>query len=199
MKRSILILAILAIVVIGELYPRDHNQDVRLIRRLYLDSIGKVPTPEEMDWYIIYNNNSYLTAVDYIASFKANKLNPRYQKMSKYELIAYFNSDKYTQTENKPLAKKEIENIIRYGAGLKDGSLDDCKNALCSNALKISENFVDASDYLGMWLMGRNTNVSEANLLLELSWKLKGEGKNDLEIMRGLLEEMIKFESVVTK
>jgi hypothetical protein len=199
MKRSILILAILAIVVIGELYPVDHNQDVRLIRRLYLDSVGKVPTPEEMDWYIIYNKDSYYAAVDYISSFKPNKLNPRYQKMTRYELIAYFNSDKYTQTESRPLARKEIENIIRYSSGLKDGSLDECKDRFCSDALKVSDDFVDASDYMGMWLMGRNTNIREANQLAELSRKLKGEGKNDLETMRGLLEEMIKFESVVTK
>lgn len=44
----------------------SENDESRLIRKLYLDTIGLLPTIEEMEWYMVYNNNGYDLAVLYV-------------------------------------------------------------------------------------------------------------------------------------
>ena len=197
MKRGLLVLAIALVVLVGELYPSGSNQDSRHIRRLYLEVLGTTPTPEEIDWYCVYNKDSYERAVEYVVSFKSNKINPKFRLKSKYELYNLLMRDDFLIADKRYNSTKNIEDILRYAAGLKSASLEECKNKICRDSLSVSENYIDAADYAAMWLMSRVTNLEEANRLNNIVKQSKGE--DSLKVMRKLLDEMLTFEDVLTR
>lgn len=197
MKRGLLVLAIGLVVLIGELYPHNANQDSRNIRRLYLEVLNTSPTPEEIDWYCIYNKDSYRAAVEYVVSFKSNRINPKFRLKNKYELYNFLLKDEFLLDSKKPNSGKTIEGIVRYASGLKDASLEECKIKLCKDSLNVSENYIDAADYIAMWLMSRTTNLEEANRLNNIVKESKAE--TSLKIMLKMLDVMLGFEDVLTR
>jgi hypothetical protein len=198
MRKDLLVLGIFILIIAGELYPSGNKHESKLIRRLYLDAIGTIPTPEEIDWYCIYNKDAYQSALDYIISFKPSKFTPRYRNKSKYELLEIFTRKDYFYPEVKRFnSSKNIEDMIRYASGIPDRNIEDCKNKFVRDSLVVSEDYIDAADYICMWLMSRNTNLEEANRLNAIAKKMKGEKSE--KIMRALLDEIVKFEDVVTR
>ena len=126
--------------------------EARLIRKVYLDFLKCPPTPTELEWFLVYNINSYEVAVDWICSSSSNS-----------NLKEYLLSDRYKSQTTK-LNKEEIENIIRYQCGKKTGNVDLLFITL---AMKAGEdNPLSSIDYMATCLMSRETTTSEANYYL---------------------------------
>lgn len=167
----------------------------RIIRRAYLDLIGTVPTTEEIDWYLVYNeNNGYDLAITYLYNLPKNKW-----KEVPFEFVkVILNSIEY-RTSKRELSKEEIEYIIFYvsGDGAKTHSLDHAKRVLIKNCLKCCDSDVDKIDYLANNLMSRNTKVNECNILIKVLKENDSKSEQDKWLM--VLDKLMTFEDVVTK
>ncbi len=168
------------------------EDDSRLIRRLYLDTIGLVPTIEEIEWYIVYNDNGYDLAVNYIINHPKNKLKIPSEEMSKL-----FNSKEYKNSKRLFLTKDEITNIIYYVSGCdKSKGLDYAKKRIALDASKYDTE-LDVLDYMANLFMSRSTNLNEANHLLKVYRNTESLPVEKRWLL--ILEEILKLEDVRSK
>lgn len=144
----------------------DKFRDEFLIRRAYLDVLNVVPTIEEIDWYIVYNKNSYQLAVDYLLSRDIKSWNIDNQ-VGKILLT----SKEYKLMPLRPLSKDTLDRCIMYVVGdLKTENTSQSVDKSIEKLLKLSEivssDTLDRIDYICSCLMSRTTTVAEANTLL---------------------------------
>ena len=131
-----------------------------LIRKAYLDILGTVPTPEEMEWYMVYNDNSYEKAIDYLIKHPKNKWIHLSNETSKNILTS-----KEYKEKRRNLTPKQIENIISYVSGdiYMNNILLYNKTKLVNDAIRTNTKELDIIDYLSNCLLCRSTNLEEAN------------------------------------
>ena len=165
------------------------------IRRAYIDVIGVVPTAEEIDWYCVYNKNSYEMAVDWLLKHP----NYSWNDISKQEARKILLSNEYKNFRKMPLSKDKLNKIILYLAGSSDEVADEAvKKAsikFIKDARTSSDNDLEAIDHITYRLMSRVTNIEEANYLSKfLKEKLKT--KSEEEAWMDLFDQILHLQDV---
>lgn len=185
------------VVALFTLVPNAFSDDSLIIRRAYLDTIGVVPTVHEIEWYCIYNKNSYETAIDWLIN-----QHPNYKwNIPKDQAKLFLMSDTYKEQPKRQLSQEDVNKILLYVSGYKDSPVteENIKKAsiqLIKNALNPDLQNYDPLDYIANCLMSRSTNITEANLISQI---LKQSNKSELDTWLCVLNELLKFEDVATK
>ena len=177
--------------VTGGLAKEDESY---LIRRAYIDVLGVVPTAEEIDWFCVYNNDSYRLAVEWILQ------NPSYKwDEVKGDAKTYLHSDLYKTLKKMPISKKQMNHIILYIAGdtyeATEENVEKSIKKIINHAINSSSDDVETIDYICYRLMSRVTHLDEANYL---SKKLKEFKKttNEEQAWLMLFNEILLLEDV---
>jgi hypothetical protein len=164
MRHFIALVLLWSFLTLNSLAKEDES---RLIRRAYIDMLGIVPTIEEIDWYCVYNDNSYVLAVEYILEHSFYKW-----FTSKSQLKVWLLSDDYKNSEKKPLTTQQINKIIVYVAGDKhEPTLENVNQSIktiINHANKYGSSDSERIDYICSILMARESNKDEANFLLSI-------------------------------
>ena len=153
------------------------GDDSRLIRRLYLDTIGMPPTIEELDWYTTYNKvKGYEMAVDWVLT-----------KNSDIKFKSYYLSNAYKTKTQAKIPQLTLDNIIKYQVGKLFLTNEQAVEELIKLGDMQYNNVLDMIDYFSLCMMSRVTHLDEANLLLRIfkSFKEEKEGyKEVINIMK---------------
>ena len=190
MRKFLFLVLFLSLFKIEGITKEDES---RLIRKLYLDTIGILPTIEEIEWYVVYNDNGYDLAVKYVLNHP--KMN--YMIIPKNELILLFNSKQYKTLSKCYLTQEELIHNIYYVSGCeKTQDLNYVKLKIVQDALRFDTQ-LDILDYMANLFMCRTTTVDEANKLLKIY--RENEILEDQERWILVLEELLKMEDVITK
>lgn len=140
----------------------DVNKEARLIRRAYLDTLGVLPTKEELSWYLEYNTDGYRVAVDWLMLKTHGDTKTRLFLLSK----------EYTEKAPELMDRNVLNRNIFYLSGLeyKEGEeeLLMAKKRFIELARKSADSDLDSIDLLCEQLTGRVTKVDEANKLVDL-------------------------------
>ena len=135
--------------------------ETQKIRRAYLDVLGLLPTPQEIDWYTVYNQNGYFLATEYLAQ-KAPTGAWSVEKLR---------DPSYLDSPEEPVERAVLEKNIIYLAGLwkGDASEDIFATALekfIRDALETaSDNVDDTIDWMVNLLTCRASSAAEENEL----------------------------------
>ena len=175
----------LVVIFFCSLMPNNASEESSLIRRVYIDSIGVVPTIEEIDWYLVYNSNGYQLAVASLVN------NPKYNnKFSKDFLL----SEEYKNLPKKLFSYEQLIKNIMFLVGMDINTSQTTENItiaktkLINNAILCSDGDSQTIDYICNSLMCRDANIVEANYLLKYL-KVYDNWMN-------VLDEILKFEDV---
>jgi hypothetical protein len=162
--RRLLTLCIICIFLIGGAFAKEDES--YLIRRAYIDVLGVVPTAEEIDWFCVYNNNSYHLAIEWILQHPSYKWDE-----IKGDARTYLHSNLYKTLKKMPISKKRMDDIILYVAGDTHGATEEnvqkSKKKIINNAINSSSDDLEAIDYICYRLMSRVTHLDEANYLVQ--------------------------------
>lgn len=137
------------------------NIEIRKIRRAYLDVTGLLPTPEEVDWYIVYNKDGYSLAVDYLVQKAAGTQWTR-EKLTSAE---------YLEGPSQPIERSTLELNLVYLSGLLSADptpalIEEGTEAFIKNALLATdENPSNAIDYMVNLIACRPSSAEEENQL----------------------------------
>lgn len=139
------------------------HREIRHIRRAYLDVLELLPTPEEVDWYVVYNQHGYSLAVDFLN----NKAPERWPK-------EYLISSTYLEAPEQLIDRTILEKNIVYLSGLPSAEMNETlkeagtekfiKNALLATDERVS----DAIDYMINLLTCRPSSAAEENQFAEI-------------------------------
>ena len=146
------------------------RKNIRKIRRAFLDVLELVPTSEEVDWYVVYNQNGYEMAADYLATHA-----PPDKVTYTRELLL---NPTYWGRDDELLEKSVIEKNVVYLSGLSKTdfspqNVELGKELLIKQALLASDdNAANTIDYLVNELTCRPATLEEANDLLRLFTKV---------------------------
>jgi hypothetical protein len=147
------------------------HREIRLIRRAYLDVTGMLPTPEEIDWYVVYNRDGYRMAVDYLVNEKKGS-----ESGWTPDLLL---SEAYRNAEGTSLDIGVLERNVVYLAGLwKGGEFNEELLAAGSEKfirdalLTADDNAGNAIDYMVNALTCRPATAEEETDLLEIYNKI---------------------------
>jgi hypothetical protein len=170
MKRLLPLLCLLLLT--ASLHADDDTirKNIRKIRRAYLDVLEFVPTSEEVDWYVVYNQNGYEMAVDYLASHTP----PDKVTFTREQLL----DPTYWGRDEALLDKSVLEKNVVYLSGLSKTdfspqNVELGKELLIKQALLASDdNAANTIDYLVNELTCRPATLEEANDLLRLFAKV---------------------------
>lgn len=191
MRRLLTLCIICAFLIGGALAKEDESY---LIRRAYVDVLGIVPTAEEIDWFCIYNNNSYSLAVEWILQHPSYKWDE-----VKGDARTYLHSDLYKKFRKIPLSKKQLNNIILYVAGdtheATDANIQKSIKKIIDSAINSSLDELEAIDYICYRLMSRVTHLDEANYLIQKLKEFKKTKSQD-ESWLELFNEILLLEDV---
>jgi hypothetical protein len=140
------------------------KEDQRLIRRVFLDIKCVPPSPAELNWYLCYNHDPYLAAINWCTE--------------DISLRKYLMSDKYKQIPPVKLNQKMLDLIIKYQCGNVNLTTQEADVLLIELATKEGLNdVVDTIDHMAICLMARSTNTTEINELLKI-FKTQPNEKN---------------------
>lgn len=160
----------------------------REIRRLFLDIKGVPPSIKELEFYTVYSKNGYEEALNELLNIK--------EKSERIFFIKqYYLSSDYKSLPSIKLSGKDLENIILYQSGIKEGPLIKAKFKLIRDSLAVESDGGDAIDYMAELLMGRLTNLEEINHLTKIRKKYSDEETGLLAV----LEEILTFKDCVYK
>ena len=175
------------------------EDDSFLIRRMYLDVLGRVPTTEEIEWYCVYNKNSYSLAVEWALSISDNKMR-HYPKDQAKEILF---SEEYKNYKKVPLSKEQLQKNVMFSVG--DGDLSITKENYKKSSLKLihfalasSDSETDTIDYICNKLMARSTNIDEANYLFR-HFKDKCKTSSEDESWLSVLDQILLLPDVRMK
>ncbi len=166
-----------------------------LIKRAYLDVIQKIPTPEEIEWYLVYNKNGYELAVDWLITNKSYKWNiPK-----EYAKILLLSND-YQHLPKIPLDRNQIRKNLLYVVGMDEEptieNVEIAKLSLIKMAIESGGSESEIMDYMANSLMCRNTNLEENNILGKI---IRESSKNENDTWIDVLNTILEFEDVKTK
>jgi len=142
------------------------HREIRNIRRAYLDVLGLLPTPEEVDWYVVYNRDGYNLAVDFLVK-KAS--DPQWTK-------AQLTSPEYLEAAARVIERGTLEKNIVYLAGLWKGEQELTESLLAEGTdkfiknalLATDENASNAIDYMVNQMTCRPSTADEENELSQI-------------------------------
>jgi len=160
MRALLFLVSVLQLVFGGITLGSDKEQrrEVMLIRRAYLDVAGVLPTIPEIDWFVVYNNNGYEIAVDYLFG----RYNTRLVK-------EYVLSDAYKNQPFRLISETDLNKNLLYVVGMKEdvtsSSIQKARDILIAHAIASSDNVDETIDYLCNTLMSRSSNLQENNIL----------------------------------
>ncbi len=167
------------------------NDTSFFIKRAYLDTIGIIPSTEEIEWYCVYNSgDSYKLAVETLVK------HPKFSwNMSIAQAKEILLSEHYKHSAKRTLTKEQVTKNLFYVVGISldtkinNDSIQLSKNKLIQNALKYADSDIpEAIDYMANCLMCRNTNVKEINELLKIYRSIKTEKEALLTVLDAILE-----------
>jgi hypothetical protein len=200
MKRDLCIFAILAFVCLSDIFPGQHEDESYIIRRIYLDVLGVVPLPHEIDWYCVYNDNGYNMAVEWVLARPRDRWTPGWDHMSVEDIRKTLTSQSYKNFKKMPLSREQLNRQLCYIAG-EEYSGDysrviQARSKLIKYALEATDSDVDAIDHLAYQLMSRVTTMTEANYLKGKLKDYKATAKTEQLAWENLLDELLGFEDV---
>jgi hypothetical protein len=165
MKKRLLPLLLFCLAIPASADPANDalHQQIRQIRRAYLDVLELLPTPEEIDWYVVYNQNGYALAADFL-SRKAPDQWPKEHLLS----------PPYLESPERPVDRSILDKNVVYLSGLWTGEMDEAlkeagiekfiKNALLATDERVS----DAIDYMINLLTCRPSSAAEENQFAQI-------------------------------
>ena len=183
----------LTIFLIVVLFPLEGGTDsttnllkeIHLIRRVYLEVLKIPPTPQEMDWYIVYNKEPYYTALNHVIKERA-KRDAGYPTI---KMKAYYETDSFKDKPSQKLPKEVLNFIIKYQAGGVNDTMETCINKLIETAMVVAgHDPVDGFDYLAECLINRSLSAKEANDLLKEYRKHTKEKDGYLAVFNSLTQ-----------
>ena len=149
------------------------GDDSRVIRRLYLDTIGMPPTVEELDWYSTYNRvKGYELAVDWVLT-----------KTGAEKFKKYYLSEAYKTKQQLEISQSILSNIIKYQVGKLFITDEQATDELIKLGDLQFSNPLDVIDYFALNMMARVTHLDEANLLLRVFRSFKDEREGYREVI----------------
>jgi hypothetical protein len=161
MNRCLLLLCLLVSSLSPVAAEDTQRREIRLIRRAFLDVTEFLPSPEEMDWYVVYNqNNSYPLAAEYLAKKSG-------EKWSRDLLL----SSEYRDAPEQLVPKEVLEKNVVYLAGLWRGEMSPAifeqgATKFIKDAMEIaSENPSNAIDWMVTAMTCRPATAEEENHL----------------------------------
>jgi hypothetical protein len=161
MNRYLLLLCLLVFTLSPVAAEDAQRREIRLIRRAFLDVTEFLPSPEELDWYVVYNqNNSYPLATEYLANKSAGK-------WSREHLL----SAEYREAPEQLVPKDVLEKNVVYLAGLWRGEMspeifEQGAAKFIKDAMEIgSENPSHAIDWMVTAMTCRPATAQEENHL----------------------------------
>ena len=146
------------------------HREIRQIRRAYLDVLGLLPTPEEVDWYVVYNQNGYMLAVDFLTQ------NGNAKGWTRDALHA----PDYLEQPERDVELSVLQKNVVYLAGLWKGEGEFSEplfevgvEKFIKDALLVSDdNVANAIDYMITSLTCRPASASEENEMTKLFGKV---------------------------
>jgi len=199
MKRGAWILLISLTLSLGEVLAGGRKDESYLIRRAYLDVLGVVPTINELEWYCVYNTDSYEKAVAWLLTRPIIRCINGEDVAKKKVLLL---SKSYREQGKTLLPEGKLEDIIYYLAGYdgprSEESLKNAKLQLISFSRVYEDGDMQALDRLAVSLMGRETSVDETNHLLRIL-KCGLDVVSEEESWLNTLEQLLTFEDVTHK
>ncbi len=165
------------------------------IKRAYLDTIEKIPTIEEIEWYLVYNTEGYKLAVDWLVQNKDYKWNiPK-----EYAKILLLSKD-YHNLPKMLLDKLQVRKNLLYVVGMDQEptieNVEIAKLSLIKMAIECGGTETEIMDYMANSLMCRSTNLEENNILSKI---IKESRKNENDTWLDVLNAILEFEDVKTK
>jgi len=165
------------------------------IKRAYLDTIEKIPTIEEIEWYLVYNTEGYKLAVDWLVQNKEYKWNiPK-----EYAKILLLSKD-YHNLPKMLLDKLQVRKNLLYVVGMDQEptieNVEIAKLSLIKMAIECGGTETEIMDYMANSLMCRSTNLEENNILSKI---IKESRKNENDTWLDVLNTILEFEDVKTK
>ncbi len=190
--RRLLTLCVICVFLIGGAFAKEDES--YLIRRAYIDVLGVVPTAEEIDWFCVYNKNSYEVAVEWILQHNSYKWDE-----IKGDARSYLHSNLYKTFKKMPLSTKQLNNIILYVAGdiheATEENIRKSKQKIINHAINSTLNDLEAIDYICYRLMSRVTHLDEANYLSKKLKEFKKTKSQD-EAWLDLFNEILLLEDI---
>jgi hypothetical protein len=160
-------------------------KETRLIRRVYLEVLSVPPTPIEMEWYLVYNKDSYLTALNHVIKERARR-DAGYPTI---KMKSYYETDLFKNKTPEKLPKEVLHFIIKYQVGGVNDTLESCISKMIDNAIVVADNHpVDGFDYLAECLINRTLSMKEANDLLKEYRKYSNEREGYQTVFNKLIE-----------
>lgn len=200
MKKDLCIFAILAFICLSDIFPGQHEDDSYIIRRIYLDILGVVPLPHEIDWYCVYNDHGYNLAVEWVLSRPREQWTPGWGNMSIEDVKQTLTSQSYKTFKKMPLSRERLNRQLCYLSGeeyTEDySSVLRARTKLIKYALDATDSDVDAIDHLAYQLMSRVTKMDEANYLKGKLKEYKATVKIEELAWECLLDELLALEDV---
>lgn len=200
MKKDLCIFAVLAFVCLSDIFPGQHEDESYIIRRIYLDVLGVVPLPHEIDWYCVYNDNGYSLAVEWVLARPRNKWTPGWDHMSVEDIRKTLTSQNYKNFKKMPLSREQLNKQLCYLTGEEYtgdyARVMQARGKLIKYALEATDNDVEAIDHLAYQLMSRVTTMDEANFLNTRLKEYKLSVKTEQGAWENLLDELLTLEDV---
>ena len=165
---------------LGQITPHPSTKLAREIRKLFLDIRGVPPSIKELEWYTSYALRGYETALD-------DLLNVKEKNDRIFYLKEYYLSKEYREQPSAKIEKSTLEKIIFWQSGIREGPIFKAKRKMVSDSLAIESDGGDAIDYIAENLMGRITNLEEANLLLNIRKKYPSDEEGLLAVIEAVL------------
>jgi hypothetical protein len=193
MKRCLLLLCLMLFHAAAGSAEEPFQREIRLIRRAFLDVTELLPSPEEMDWYVVYNRDGYALAAEYLAG-KSNG------KWSRDHLL----SPAYRDAPESLIPKEVLEKNVVYLAGLWRGEMspalfDAGAAKFIKDALEIaSENPSNAIDWMVSSLTCRPASAAEENELFGIFNKVSLKA-TEMEALKTVLLHILELHDCKTK
>lgn len=193
--RAFLFLSLVLQMMFGGIMLADNHQsnEIRLIRRAYLDVTGLLPTPEEMDWFVVYNNNGYQLAVEHLTTKYNTHLTAKHMLSSAYVLL-----------KPSEISIVQLKRSVLYLVGLlgndsiTEQEFQQGKQRLIEQALMCTTSNDDAIDYICNLLMSRVSSVQENNMLIRKFRDVEALSTEQRAWMV-VVDEIMKLPDVKTK
>jgi hypothetical protein len=187
MKRCLFLLCLMLFSVASGSGEEPFQREIRLIRRAFLDVTELLPSPEEMDWYVVYNRNGYPLAAEYLAQKSRGE-------WSRDHLL----SSAYREAPDQLVPKEILEKNVVYLAGLWRGEMspalfDVGSTKFIKDALEIaSENPSNAIDWMVSSMTCRPASAEEENELFAIFNKVSIKA-TEMEALKTVLLHILEL------
>jgi len=191
--RKLICFLLVLLMLSGEITAKEDESF--LIKRAYLDTIGVIPTQEEIEWYCVYNTNGYELAVRWLLNSEKYKW-----IMPKEYARKILLSREYRDLPKTKINKEQVYINLLFVTGkplsLTHESIKLASLSLINNAIICSDGESEIIDYIANSLMCRGTNIDEINKLLKI---FKESSKPEIEAWMDVLNAIMELEDVNTK